>query len=125
MSATAAFACTTVCSESEKIIAAHNPTRSSAMRRPHAKIDNAVSAAAIADGKRAAKSFCPKTLVARDLRPIGEGRLIEAILVIEVRNDVIAALDHLARCFGETRFVAIDQRNNPSAGEVEEQATEE
>src|ERR1700730_18887226 len=62
MSATAAFAWTNVCNESVKMIAAHQPTRSPPMRVPQAKIDNATSAAATADGKRAAKSFSPKIL---------------------------------------------------------------
>src|SRR5438132_6957199 len=74
MSATAAFACRKVCNESVKMIAAHQPMRfppvhacnaegrrGDRRRDPHAKIDNAVSAAAMADGKRAAKSFSLNT----------------------------------------------------------------
>jgi hypothetical protein len=70
ISATAAFAWRNVWSESVKMIAAHQPTRASSMRacdavaarrrEPQAKIVNAVSAAATADGKRAAKSLSPK-----------------------------------------------------------------
>ena len=45
-------------------------------------------------------------------------------MVIEIRNDVVAALQHFARSFGETRLVAIDQRQGPGASEVKEQAGE-
>src|ERR1700736_1636464 len=62
MSATAALAWTNVCNESVKIIAVHQPTRFPPIREPQAKIDNAISAAATVDGKRAAKSFSPKIL---------------------------------------------------------------
>ena len=75
MSATAAFAWRNVCSERVKMIADHHPTlavpagtcdaegrRGEGRREPQAKMDNAVRAAAITDGKRAAKSFWPKTL---------------------------------------------------------------
>jgi hypothetical protein len=43
------------------MIAAQQPSFSPSSRMPQAKITSAVSAAAIADGKRAAKSFSPKT----------------------------------------------------------------
>ena len=53
MSATAALAWINVCSESVKIIAAHQPTRSPAICLPQARMHIATSAAAIADGNRA------------------------------------------------------------------------
>src|SRR2546427_13249197 len=62
ISATAAFAWRNVCSESAKMMAAHQPTRFPPIRVPHAKIDKATRAAAVADGKRGAKSFSPKIL---------------------------------------------------------------
>ena len=37
-----------------------------------------------------------KDAVAHCLRPIGEGRLVQAKVVIEVGNDIVAALNHLA-----------------------------
>ena len=37
-----------------------------------------------------------KDAVAHRLCPVGEGRLVQARLVIEVGNDIVAALDHLA-----------------------------
>jgi hypothetical protein len=42
------------------------------------------------------KIVLTKDFVAGSLCPIGEGRLIEAKLIVKVRNDVIAALEHLA-----------------------------
>src|ERR1700730_15221500 len=53
-----------------------------------------------------------------DLRPIGEGWFVQAKLVIEMRDDVIASLNHFARSFGEARLIAVDQRQAPSAGEM-------
>src|SRR5437870_5071823 len=50
MSATAAFAWTNVCSDTVKMIAAHQPSFSPPSRIPQAKITIAVSAAAMADG---------------------------------------------------------------------------
>jgi hypothetical protein len=41
-----------------------------------------------------------------------------------MRNDVIAALNHLARRFGKPGLVAIDQRNAPRPGDVENDAAE-
>src|SRR5438876_12205580 len=75
ISATAAFAWRNICNDRVKMIAAHQPTsvpsiracdeegrRGGRRREPHPKIDNATSAAATADGRRAAKSFSPKIL---------------------------------------------------------------
>src|SRR6266404_1442085 len=64
----------------------------------------------------------PKDFVARDLRPVGEGRFVEAEVIVEIRNDVIAALNHFARRFGEARLVPIDERKTPCAGDVKEHA---
>ena len=63
--------------------------------------------------------------ITRDLRPINERRFVEAILVIEVRDDIIAPLPHLARRLGKTRLVSIDQRDDPGARDVEKQAADE
>jgi len=59
------------------------------------------------------------------LRPINKRRLIEAVLVVEVWNDVIAALAHLARGLGETRLVPIYERNGPGPGDVQKERAEE
>jgi hypothetical protein len=91
-----------------KIIAANHPSFSPPSRRPQTKSDMAVSAAAIAG----------------DLRPVGEGRLIESKLIIEVGNDVVPALDHFARSFGKARFIPIDQRQAPCARDVKKNAGE-
>ena len=60
MSATAALAWTKVCRQSVKMIAAQNPARLRSSRRPQAKMATAVSAAATAEGNRAANGFSPK-----------------------------------------------------------------
>jgi hypothetical protein len=39
-----------------------------------------------------------------------------------VRNNTIAALDHLARRFGKARFVTVDQRQAPCASNVKKEA---
>jgi hypothetical protein len=44
-------------------------------------------------------------------------------MIVEVWNDVIAALNHLTRRFREARLVAINQRDEPCAGRMKEQAT--
>ena len=76
-------------------------------------------------GNRAANGFSPKTRIARDLEPIGERRLIEPIAIVEIRHDIIAALDHLARGLGETRLIAVDQGQRPGAGEMKKQTSAE
>jgi hypothetical protein len=45
-------------------------------------------------------------------------------MVVKVGNDVISALDHLARCFRETRLVTIDQRQAPGSGQVKKNRAE-
>jgi len=45
-------------------------------------------------------------------------------LIVEVRNDVISALDHFARRFGEPRLIAINQRQGPCPKNVKENAGE-
>src|ERR1051325_6954409 len=49
-------------------------------------------------GRREArrKIVLAKDTVARRLCPVGEGRLVQARLVIEVGDDIVAALDHLS-----------------------------
>jgi hypothetical protein len=61
-------------------------------------------------------------VIARDLCPVGEGRLIKSELIIEVGNDVVAAPDHFARSFGKARLIAIDQRQAPCAKDVKNHA---
>jgi membrane-associated phospholipid phosphatase len=46
-------------------------------------------------------------------------------LVIEIRDDVIAARTHLACGLGKPRFVPIDERQTPRAREVENQTADE
>src|SRR2546429_3443127 len=60
--------------------------------------------------------------VACHLRPIGERGFVQPQPIIEVGNDVICALDHLSRCFRETRLVTIDQRQAPCAGQMKKDA---
>ena len=62
--------------------------------------------------------------VAGDLCPVGEGRLVQAQLVVEMRHDIIAALDHFPGGFGKTWFVAIDQRHAPGADRVKKKAAQ-
>ena len=63
-----------------------------------------------------------KYAIASDLCPIGKRRLIESKLIIEVRNDVVAALDHFARSFGKARLIPIDQGQAPCAKDVKKYA---
>jgi hypothetical protein len=57
------------------------------------------------------------------LEPVGERRLVEAVAIVEIRDDIVTALDHLARGLGETRLIAIDQREQPGAGEMKKQTS--
>jgi len=61
-------------------------------------------------------------VIAGDLRPVGEGRLIESKLIIEAGNDVVAAPDHFARSFGKTRLIPIDKGQAPCAKDVKDHA---
>ena len=70
--------------------------------------------------KSRCKIVFAKDFVACDLRPIGEGRLIETKLIVKVRNDVVASFYHLPRRFGKARLIAVDQRQSPSAGDVKQ-----
>ncbi len=106
------------------MIAAHQASRSGPMRRPQANKRTAVSAAAIAEGKTRREIVVAEDAVTERLKPVGEGRFVEAVIIIEVGNDVIAPLQHLARSLGETRLVAIDQRQGPRAGDMEKEARE-
>src|SRR4051794_38768288 len=71
--------------------------------------------------KTRGKIVLAEDAITRSLKPIGERRFVEAILIIEIGNDVIVALNHFPRGLRETRFVAIDQRQAPCAGEVEKE----
>ena len=62
----------------------------------------------------------PEFVDAKDLKvgahpPVGEGRLVEAILVVEVGHDPLAAVDHLDGGMGEAWFVAVDKGQRPNA----------
>ena len=59
-------------------------------------------------------------MITRYLRPIDEGRLVEAVLVVEIRDDIITPLPHLARSFGEARLVSIKQGYDPGPGSMQE-----
>ena len=59
-------------------------------------------------------------MIARNLHPIGEGRLIEPELIVKVGNYVITPLNHFARSFGKARLVTIDSRQAPCAKNVKE-----
>ena len=65
-----------------------------------------------------------ENVIAGDLCPLGEGRLIESKLIIEVRNDVVPAFDHFARSFGKARLIPINQRQAPCAKDMENYAAE-
>src|ERR1051325_4084971 len=73
-------------------------------------------------GETRGKIVLAENMIARDLCPIREGRLVEAKLIIEVRNNVITALDHLARGLRESRFVAVNQRQGPRPENVKKYA---
>ena len=64
-------------------------------------------------------------VVTGDLRPINEGRFVEAVLVVEVRDDIIAPLPHLPRSLGKPRLVSIKQRYDPSSGSMQEKTGNE
>ena len=61
-------------------------------------------------------------MIAHDLCPVGEGRLIESKLIIEVGNDVVPALDHFARSFCKARLIPIDKGQAPCAKDVKNHA---
>ena len=65
-----------------------------------------------------------ENVIAGDLCPVGEGRLIESKLIIEVGNDVVLAFDHFARSFGKARLIPIDQRQAPCPENVKQNAGE-
>ena len=46
-------------------------------------------------------------------------------MIVEIGNDIIAALNHLARGFSKARLVAINQRQIPCAGDVKDNAAHE
>ena len=47
--------------------------------------------------------------------PIGEGWFVEAILVVKVGHDPLAAIYHLDGGMGEAGFVAVNERQGPDA----------
>src|SRR6266481_6734928 len=50
--------------------------------------------------KTCRKIIFPEQAITGSLGPIGEGRLVQAEVIVEVGNNVVAALNHLARGFG-------------------------
>ncbi len=66
-----------------------------------------------------------KEMITGDLTPIGEWWFVETITIVEIRHDIIATLDHLARSLGKTRLIAIHQRQRPGAGQMKKQAPAE
>src|SRR5256885_16060085 len=69
-------------------------------------------------GKPGREIVFAKNRVAGDLGPINEGRFIETILVVEERDDVIAALAHLAGGFRKTRLDPYNKRNDLRSGDL-------
>ena len=57
------------------------------------------------------------------MEPVGERRLVETVAIVEIRHDIITALDHLPRGLGETRLIAVDQGQRPGAGEMKKQTS--
>src|SRR5262249_19014847 len=55
------------------------------------------------------------------LKPIDQGRFIEAILVVEIRDDPVAPLAHFAGGLGEAGFVAVQEREVPGTEGIEEE----
>lgn len=49
--------------------------------------------------------------------PVGEGRFVEAVFVVEVGDGPLVTVDHLDGSVGEARFVAVDKRQGPDAGD--------
>jgi hypothetical protein len=95
-----------------KIIAAHHPSFCPPSRPPQTKINR----------KASSEIVFAENVIARDLCPVGEGRLIESKLIIEVGNDIVAVLDHFARSFGKAWLIAIDQRQAPCAKDMKNHA---
>src|SRR5919204_258583 len=74
--------------------------------------------------KTRGKIVFAKRFKARDLHPVGEWRFVQAQVIIEMRNDVVAPLDHLARGFGEARLIAVNQRQTPRTDRVKHETPE-
>src|SRR5205814_4503503 len=68
------------------------------------------------------KIIFAKDTIGRDLEPVGQRRVIETKLVVEIVDDEIVALAHFPRRFGETWLVAVDSRQTPGARKVKKQA---
>jgi hypothetical protein len=52
----------------------------------------------------------PENADRQRLQPVGQDRLVEAQLAIQVGGDEVAALEHLARGLAERAFVEVEQR---------------
>ena len=104
------------------MIAAHQPTRSFSIRRPHARQQYRNQRSRDRRRKSRRKIVFAKHAIAQCLKPVSKRRFIEAVLIVEIRNDVIATLNHLPRRFGESRLISIDQRQAPRAREMKKHA---
>lgn len=66
-----------------------------------------------------------KEMETRDLSPIEKRRLVESRLIIEIGNDIIRALAHLARGLGKAGLIPIDERQGPGPSAMQEKAGKE
>ena len=74
------------------------------------------------DGRQSCGKFiAAEDSVNRPHHPVDQDRLVEAVVVIEVRHHPFVALHHLAGGLGEAWLVAIDQWNQVVAGKQDEQ----
>ena len=107
------------------MIAAQNPARADPKTRAPGENHDRGQRRRQRAGEPRRKWVFAEEMITGDLTPVGERRFIETITIVEIRHDIIAPLDHLARSLGETRFIAIDQRQRPGAGEMKKQAPAE
>jgi len=80
--------------------------------------DDGGEGAAKAAGEAGGEFVLAEEFVGGFLEPVDEGGFVEAEFVVEVGDDEIVALEHFAGGFGETGFVAVDQRQGPIPGSV-------
>jgi hypothetical protein len=98
------------CAHRLKMIPARQPVVSFFQRRPHSTRITAVRAAHTALGNPGRSR----------LQPVAERRFIEPVTAIEIRDDPIPRLHHLARGFGETWLIAVDKRQRAIARAVQQ-----
>ena len=99
------------------IAPASSPTLSSYQRRPHAAVTSTSPTPASADQRRAENSVGPGHREDGRGQPVVEDRLLEARLVVEVRRQPVARLDHLARRLGVERLVGVGDGAAAQPGE--------